>query len=137
MIQRAFRLAAACAAIACLAAPVFAAETIPFTADKFKAAQQAGKPILVDIFAAWCPTCRAQEPVIWKLADKPEYKDLIVFEVNFDSQKDVMRSFGALKQSTLIAFKGSKETARSVGDTSEAGIEEIIRSAFWYFEPRQ
>jgi thiol-disulfide isomerase/thioredoxin len=28
-----------------------------FTMAAFKAAQKAGKPILVDVWASWCPTC--------------------------------------------------------------------------------
>lgn len=30
-------------------------------------------------------------------------------------------------QSTLVGFKGTQEVARSVGDTTEAGIEGLIQ----------
>ena len=41
--------------------PAIAADWKPFTQAEFNAAQKEGKPILVDIFAPWCPTCRAAE----------------------------------------------------------------------------
>lgn len=49
-----------------------------------------------------------------------------VFEVDFDSQKDILREFGVQQQSTLIAFKGGKEVGRSVGQTSAAAIENLL-----------
>ena len=106
-----------------------AAEKTPFDAARFTAAQQANRPILVDITAPWCPTCRAQKPVIESVMTKPEFKELIVFEVDFDTQKEALRNFRTQTQSTLIAFKGTRETARSVGDTEAASIEALIRSA--------
>ena len=60
-------LFATVAAISALAAPAFAAETKTFDPESFAAAQQAGKPILVAIHASWCPTCKAQKPILSEL----------------------------------------------------------------------
>jgi hypothetical protein len=46
--------------------------------------------------------------------------------VDFDSQKDAVKYFGARMQSTLIAFKGEKETGRSVGDTNRSSIAALL-----------
>jgi len=100
-----------------LVAPAFATETKTFDPASFAAAQKAGKPILVAIHASWCPTCKAQAPILSELMAEPKFKDLIYFVVDFDSQKDAVKYFGARMQSTLIAFKGATETSRSVGDT--------------------
>ncbi|MGD0533561.1 MAG: thioredoxin family protein, partial [Methyloceanibacter sp.] len=70
----------------------FAADRIPFDQKAFEAAQAAGKSILVDVSAPWCPVCRAQKPIIEKLSLLPEYKDLQIFDVDFDTQKAVLRS---------------------------------------------
>jgi thioredoxin 1 len=106
--------------------PASAAEWKDFTADEFAAAQEAGKPILVDVFAPWCPVCRAQNPILTKLTREPKYKDLVVFKVDFDNQKDVVRSFNVQRQSTLIVFKGKDEIDRSLGDTSALSIEGLL-----------
>ncbi|MBS0249447.1 MAG: thioredoxin family protein [Proteobacteria bacterium] len=106
-----------------------AAERKTFDEKDFAAAQAQGKPILVDISAPWCPTCQAQKPIIEKLSSEPQYKNLTIFEVDFDTRKDVLRKFDARAQSTLIVFKGDKETGRSVGATSESAIDGLMRKA--------
>lgn len=114
--------------LALTAAPCFAADPVPFDAARFAAAQKAGDPILVDVRAAWCPTCVAQQPILDRLTADPAFKDLVVFTVDFDTQKDIARRFHVQIQSTLIAFKGTRETGRSVGETDAATIERLIRS---------
>ena len=54
---------------------------------------------------------------------------MVVFKVDFDSQKDALRALNAQRQSTLIVFKGEKETGRSVGDTNPGSIEALLDSA--------
>ena len=85
-----------------------AAQTANFDRVQFNAAQQADRPILVDIRASLCPICGAQEPIIDRLAALPEYEDLLILRVDFDSQKDIVRIFSASSQSTLIAFRGTR-----------------------------
>jgi thioredoxin 1 len=109
--------------------PAFAAEWKPFSSATLSAAQKDGKSILVDISAPWCPTCRAQKPILEELTAKPEFKDLVVLKVDFDTQKGDVRALDAQSQSTLIAFKGTKETNRSVGDTNQASIAALLKSA--------
>ena len=120
------------ALVACFAllgsSPASAAEWKDFDGGAFAAAQQEGKPILVDVFAAWCPVCRAQNPILVQLTREPKFKDMVVFKVDFDAQKDALRAFNAQRQSTLIVFKGEKETGRSVGDTNPGSIEALLDS---------
>ena len=126
MLSRRSALLAAVAATAAFAAPAFATETGVFMPDAFAAAQKAGKPIFVAIHASWCPTCAAQRPILSQLMADPKFKNLVYFVVDFDSQKDAVKSFGARMQSTLIAFKGEHETGRSVGDTDRASIATLL-----------
>lgn len=120
------------ALVACFAllgsSPASAAEWKDFDAGAFAAAQQEGKRILVDVFAAWCPVCRAQNPILVQLTREPKFKDMVLFKVDFDAQKDALRAFNAQRQSTLIVFKGEKETGRSVGDTNPGSIEALLDS---------
>lgn len=109
-----------------LAAPARAGETLPYSPEAFAAAQKAGRPILVEVSAPWCPICKTQKPILARLAADPRFKDLQIFDVDFDSQKDVLRRFDARMQSTLIAFKGETETGRSVGETQPEWIEGLV-----------
>ena len=116
-------------ALALIATPPLARETEPFTKEAFAAAQAAGESILVHINAPWCPTCRAQRPILEKLQKSPKFEKLKVFRVDFDSQSDIVRSFRATSQSTLIVFKGKAETGRSVGETDPDAIAALLEKA--------
>jgi thioredoxin 1 len=124
--RRIFLAVAANALVFAGAAVARAAEQTAFTQEGFAAAQKAGRPILVHITASWCPTCKAQRPILSQLTAEPKFKDLAVFDVDFDSQKDVVRAFNARMQSTLITFKGPAELGRSVGDTDAKSIEALL-----------
>ena len=117
---------AAALLVAGLFQPASAATAVPFSAEAFKAAQMAGSPILVEIHADWCPTCKAQNPILEKLTAEPKFRDLKVFRVDFDAMKPVVREFGAQMQSTLIVFKGVAEQGRSVGDTKQDSIAALL-----------
>src|SRR6516162_831917 len=93
-------------AVALTGTPASAAQAANFDRVQFNAAQQAGRPILVDIRASWCPICAAQEPIIERLVALPEYKDLLILRVDFDSQKDVVRTFSA-SSLVLTFFRGA------------------------------
>lgn len=102
----------------------------PFDGATFEEAQRNAQPVLIEISAPWCSVCRAQKPIIEALAGNSAYVGLTVLEVDFDSQKDIVRAFNARAQSTLIMFRGKAETGRSVGDTDPARIEALVASGF-------
>lgn len=101
----------------------------PFEAKAFKAAQESGQPVLIEIHADWCPTCRAQEPILERLSKMPGFAKLARFRVDFDQQKSAVKQFGAKYQSTLVLFKGKDEVGRSVGETDEAKIRALLAKA--------
>jgi thiol-disulfide isomerase/thioredoxin len=104
----------------------FAFEAQTFDAKAFEAAQMAGKPVLIEVTAPWCPTCKAQKPILSNLGKDPKFKDMVVFQIDFDTQKDLLRKFDVRMQSTLISYKGTKEVGRSTGDTNAASIEALL-----------
>jgi len=106
-----------------------ASERMKYEAVAFQAAQQSGRSILVHVTAPWCGECRLQKPIVARLSELPEYKNLLIVDVDFDSQKDALRSLKVRKQSTLITFKGAQETARSVGVTNQEKISGLMKKA--------
>jgi thioredoxin 1 len=97
-----------------------------YDAKAFAAAQAAGKPILLNITAPWCPTCKAQAPILSKLEATPKFKNLVVLNIDFDTSKNLLRSLRVSQQSTLIVYKGKTEVGRSTGDTNAASIEALL-----------
>jgi thioredoxin 1 len=97
-----------------------------YSQQAFAAAQAAGKPILLHITAPWCPTCRAQKPILGKIEAEPQFKNLVVLNIDFDSQKALLRKLRVNQQSTLIVYKGKTEVGRSVGDTNASSIAALV-----------
>ncbi len=104
-----------------------AADRKAFDPATFASLQNAGKPILIDVRADWCPTCKQQAPIISSLLATPEFADYTQLEVNFDDAAAALRQFRVTQQSTLIVFKGTAEKGRSTGDTSRSGIAALLR----------
>ncbi len=129
MISRRRFVGAVFAGAALFPASAALAAEVAYTPAAFDAAQKAGKSILVHIRAPWCPTCKAQNPILLRLEDQPRFAGLEVFDVDFDTEKDAVKRLGAHMQSTLIAFKGVEEVARSVGDTDPASIAALAVKA--------
>lgn len=96
----------------------------PVDMSAFQQAQAAGKSILVDVTAPWCPTCKQQRPVVQEI--EKSTPNLVVYEVDFDSAKDVLKRFRVQSQSTLIVFKGGNEVGRSTGETNPANIKALV-----------
>ena len=129
MWKRIWKGAAVAAFTWTVAASAMAAEWRAFTPEAFASAQAQGRPILVEAHADWCPTCRAQAPIVRAAAEADEFENLIVFTLDFDRQGAERRTLGIRMQSTLIAFQGRTEMARSVGDTDPGRIAALMRSA--------
>ncbi len=100
-----------------------------FDQATFDGLQKQGKPVLVWIHADWCPTCKAQDSIISDLLTTPELQGLTELKVDFDAQKNVVRSFKATMQSTLIVFKGGREVGRSTGDTKKDSIAALLKKS--------
>lgn len=110
-----------------LALPSFARAGQPFDPAAFQSAQAANRAILIDVTAPWCPTCKQQRPIVQHIEE--QHPDLVVYEVDFDTAKDVLKRFRVQYQSTLIVFRGEQELARSTGETDPAPIRAMIAKA--------
>jgi thiol-disulfide isomerase/thioredoxin len=102
---------------------------LPFNQSQFDATRLAGRPVAVVFHADWCPTCRAQAPVLKELAATPALRSLTLYVANFDTEKALKRSLGVIQQSTIVVFKGGKEIARSTGDTQRDRLDALLKQA--------
>lgn len=99
-----------------------------YDAGQFARAQAAGKVIVVDVHATWCPTCRAQEPTLDALRSEPRLRSAIFVKVDFDTQKDFLREHRIPRQSTILVFRGRQETARSIAETRPEQLRAAVLS---------
>ncbi|MDE2604480.1 MAG: thioredoxin family protein [Burkholderiales bacterium] len=119
--------AAALLTLSTIASIAGAGQIKPYSQSEFDRLTHDGKPVVVDVSATWCPTCKAQKPIVESLMKQAAYKDVTVLSVDFDSAKPTLRRFKVAMQSTLVAFKGAKEVGRSTGDTTPEGLEALIK----------
>lgn len=106
-----------------------AVEFREFTLDAFAAAQADGTPFVVDVYADWCPTCRAQHRAIEQLAGDPRFDGVVVLVIDYDTERNFMRLVGAPARSILIAFEGSEEIGRVNGSTRFEDIQALFVAA--------
>jgi thioredoxin 1 len=91
-----------------------------------KKAEAAGQSYALAFHADWCPTCRAQAKVYEQLKADPVLKNVTIYNVDYDGETELKKTLKVRGQSTVIVYKGAKETARSVADTSVDGLKQIL-----------
>ena len=64
-----------------------------------------------------------------RLSRDSRFAKVTVFEVDFDSSKELLRRWKVSQQSTLLAFKGKLETMRSTSVTAADGIQKIFEAS--------
>lgn len=94
----------------------------PFTEARFQSLQAANKPILVDINAKWCSTCKAQHEVLKTYQKTYPNSGITVLGVDFDDQKQWVTYFKAPRQSTFVSFKGTEQVGFSIAEKRESEI---------------
>ena len=73
--------------------------------------------------------CKQQQPIVDRLSNDPRFAKVVVFRVDFDTSKDLLRQWKVGQQGTLIAFKGTVEKKRSTGDVDPAAVEKIFAAS--------
>ena len=104
-------------------------EIQPYSKAVAQGAIDSGKLVVLEIYASWCPVCLMQASSIEAIKDKPNYKNISFFRVDYDAQKDVVNQLKA-PRSTLIVYRGGKEVGReSWGPTQEDVAKVLMKAA--------
>lgn len=100
-----------------------------YSQESFTQLQETGKTILVDVWADWCPTCKAQQPTLRELAGDERLKDVVFMRVDFDKDKGFLREHRIPRQSTIVIFNGKTETDRSIAETDRERLRRFVFEA--------
>jgi len=79
-------------------------------------AQTAQGVVLVDFWAPWCPPCRAQGPIIDRVAGEIGDKAKVA-KLNVDNARETAQAFKVSGIPTLVLMKDGKEVKRFTGLT--------------------
>jgi len=71
-------------------------------------------PVLVDCWAPWCMPCRAQHPILEKMADELQGKALIT-SLNTEENREAAYRLNIHSIPTLVIFKEGQERKRFIG----------------------
>lgn len=101
----------------------------PFDQKSFDQAKAAGKTVVLDCHAPWCPICKVQQAILAPLLAEREFAGVVGFIIDYDSATEVRGALGITRPSTLVVYKGMAEVGRSTGVTDEAAVRALIRGA--------
>lgn len=86
---------------------------------------RAEHPVLVDVTAAWCPPCRAAEPVVAQLA-RDHADRLKVVRVDGEESPDLVAQLQVRGFPTFVLFDGGRELRRQAGFRSSRSLDELV-----------
>ena len=100
-------------------------EVITITKDNFEAeVKSSDKPVLLDLWAAWCGPCKRVSPIVDEIAG--EFDDVKVGKINVDEQPDLAAAFGVTSIPTLVLIKDGKVADQIVGALPKSDILKML-----------
>jgi thiol:disulfide interchange protein len=131
----------ALAAVFALAPALFAARVsaagaaapLSYTPELLAAELAAGRTVVLDFAADWCPSCKAQGRAIQALrADDPAYDAGLVFMVaDWDKwgKEEIARRLDVTGRGAVVILKGDAIVARSDTHLQKAGLKALLDTA--------
>ena len=107
----------------------FAMDRSPYSDKAFTDAQKAGIPVLIDVYAGWCPTCERQQVILKRYFDNHPDSPIKVLVIDYDKDKKWVTYYKAPRQATLMIYKNNEQQWFSVAPTSRRVIENALDKA--------
>ena len=86
------------------------------------------KPVLVDLWEAWCGPCKMLAPVMEQLSD--EITDVEFYNIDVDENPDLAREYRIMNIPAVIAIKGGQVAGQQIGLVSKDDMKGFIDGVF-------
>ena len=88
---------------------------------------ESDKPVLVDFTAAWCPPCRAMNPILDEIA--ADRDDLRIVSLDVDDNQVVAAQYSVLSMPTFMLFQNGQPIQTLVGSRPRKRLELELEQA--------
>lgn len=110
-----------------------AADAIVYSPKAVQAELAAGKTVVLDFSADWCPSRQSQGRTIARLRDEnPGWADTMAFfVVDWDTYKDsdLAKQYGVTSRGSLVLLKGDKVVAQTATHSTEDALKAMFEQA--------
>lgn len=96
--------------------------------DFAEVVERAGLPVLVDMWATWCPPCRMVSPALEQLAAE-RAGSLKLVKVDVDTAPGLAQRFAVRAVPTLMVMRDGKVLARQAGASSLPALRNWLDGA--------
>ena len=88
---------------------------------------ESDKPVLVDFTAAWCPPCRAMNPILDEIAASRD--DLRIVKLDVDDNQTIAAQYGVMSMPTFMLFNHGAPVQTLVGSRPSKRLELELEQA--------
>lgn len=86
------------------------------------------KVVLLDVWATWCPPCRAMLPIVEQVADETkDWAEVVKLDVTDDME--MAQSLGVNSLPTFIVYRDGEVVVETIGATSKANLIDLMSKA--------
>ncbi len=101
----------------------------PYEAAAFEAAVAEGGPVIVEVYAPWCPTCIAQHKAFEEVWSRESWPGLTAFRADFDADKPFRDANGIRSTGLLLLYRDGREVLRRPGVTTPEAVKAFLDEA--------
>ena len=99
-----------------------------YEAVSFDSRLKAGEPMLVEIYASWCPTCLLQHEAFETLHEEGRAPAIRAVRVDFERDEDFVNAHNMQGTGLLVLFKDGREISRAAGLVTSDKIADFLTS---------
>lgn len=97
-----------------------------YSTPRFEELMARGEPMLVEVYASWCPTCLLQHKALETLHEEGRGPQIRAIRVDFEQDADFVNKYGFRSTGTMVLFNGGREVVRQAGLVTPDKIEAFL-----------